>query len=379
MEQDTNTATMDSDDGFGQAFEGENEAHDDFGSASDNDESSVMDVNETRATRRKSSSHRVKEKRIERAAEEDAVRMHRTIETSVDLAKTRFPPRSQEQFYALLPSPNFSEDWTEADEALMKATVEATSQWRDLLIVKDGTVGVWKLFFRFTGRLVTDVIGLNTGLVYEGKRRWPDTFIRRLQVYLCLPFMRGDVMRFRLALQWGVICRDNDRRRHHLNGCTTDVFLRILAELMSCQDGTVEPAVLRRVALRLYMAKSGGQGVVEPEWSVLMGHIEARLSPVVLRNKAKAPVEDVSAPETYEVSTNLLGAVIGAVEDLTVYSLHPYVHAETVRDVTSLARAVNDRPLKGDVRQAIKALLLAEERRKRLQGRAVEDSPRVPA
>lgn len=373
--QETYIATMASDHGLGQAFEMENEVADDFGSASDNDEASIVDLDETR---RKSSLHRVNAQRVERVAEAGAARMHQTIETSRDWIKARFPPRSQEQFNALLPSPDFSEDWTEADEALIQAKVESSSQWRDLQDVKDSTMGVWKFCFRFTGRLVTDVIGLNTGLVYEGSIRWPDTFIRRLHVYLCLPFMRGDVMKLRLALQWAVICRDDDRRCHYLNGCATDIFLRILAELVDRQDGTVEPAVLRRVALRIYMAKYAGDGVVEPEWSVLMDNIEVRLSPAVLRRKTKAPVEDVSAPHIYKVSTTLLGTVIQAVEDLTVFSVRSNVHAETVRDVTSLARAVTDRPLKDDVLQAIKAVLSAEERQNRLQGRAVGDSPRVP-
>lgn len=372
-------AAMGSGHGFVEAFQAEDEGRYGFDSASDSNELSVVDVDETRATQRKASSHRVKAERVKKAAEEGASRMHETIATSVGQVKARFPPRTKEQFYALLPGPSFDGDWTEEEEAVMRAELEATPQWRDLLVVKDITVGVWKFFFRFTGRLVTDVIGLDTGLVYEGRRRWPDTFIRPLHVYLCLPFMRGDVMKLRLALQWAVICRNNDRRRHYLNGCQQDIFLRVLAEMMYCQDGTVEPEVLRRVALRIYMAKFGAEGGVEPEWSVLMGRIEARLSPMVFRQKPKPPMEDISAPDTYEVTTSLLGAVIEVVEDLTVFSFRSYVHAQTVKDVTSLARAVNDRPLKDDVAEAIKAILFAEERGKRLQSRAADDSPRVPA
>lgn len=348
------------------------------GLGSDSDESHVAGLDDTSATRRKASARRAKPDRIEKFADEAIAHMRETIETRVGRIKAKYPPRTREEFHALLPRPNFDEDWTEEDEDRMKATIVATPQWRDLLKIKDATMGAWKLFFRFGGRLITDVIGFNTGLVFEGHKTWPDTFIRPLLIYLCLPFMRGDVMRLRLALQWAVICRDNDRRQHYLNGCTSDMFLRILAEVMHTQDGTLEPAVLRRIALRIYRAKMGEDGFIEPEWSVLMGHIELRVSRAHKgpRKRGKQPAEDVSAPDTYQVTSALVSAVIEAVEDLDVFSI---VSSQTVKDLAGLARAVTDRPLKDDVAEAIKAVLLTEERQKQLQSRAAEDSSRVPA
>lgn len=324
----------------------------------------------------------VKPQRIQRVEADGATRLQESIQSGISRCKDKYPPRTREDFLALLPKATTDDEWTEEDEKQMKSALKATARWKDLSGVRDATVGVWKLFFRFTGRLVTDVLGLSTGLVYKGQKKWPDSFCQPLHTYLCLPFMRGNVMRLRLALQWAVICRTNDRRRHYLNGCEQDVFLRMLAEVMHHQDGTVGPATLRRIALRLYMDKFGQHGDEEPEWSALMANIEARRCPPDKKrrgaDKGKGPAPDLSAPDAYEITTSDLNAVIQAADDMAIFFFKSHHHSQTAKEVIGLARAVKDAPFKEDVVKATKAVLLAEQRQKQQQSRAAQGSPRAP-
>ncbi|KAJ4417884.1 hypothetical protein N0V82_005941 [Gnomoniopsis sp. IMI 355080] len=316
----------------------------------------------------------VNPKRVQQVAEAGAERLRVSIEKGVEGSRAEYPPGSREAFLDLLPGPTFNGDWTKEDERRMKSEVERTSRFRDILSFREGTMGAWKTFYRFAGRLVTDVIGLSTGVVHDGQKSWPDTFARPLQTYLCLPFMQGNVMRLRLALQWAAICRDDDRRKHYLNGCEQDVFLRMLSEVMDRQDGTMSPAALRRVALRLCLNKFGAYGDEEPQWSALLSNIEAHFYP--LNTNDKAPAMDTSPPDTYKVNTSDLKGVILAVDKLRTFSFALHHHSDTVKETLGLMKTVSDWPLREDVETATKAVLLSDERQKRMQDQAAGDSPR---
>lgn len=81
--------------------------------------------------------------------------------------KETFPAGTLEDFMALLPRLVFGADWTKEEERQLRHDISQRADWANLCTVNGILVRLFKTYFKFTGHLVTDVIGFSTGLVYK--------------------------------------------------------------------------------------------------------------------------------------------------------------------------------------------------------------------
>lgn len=170
------------------------------------------------------------------------------IQKSVDTYLSVLSKGSKEDFLRLLPVPRLTQNWTAEDEDALKARVRGSPEWEEFSKVTTHASGIWKICYFITGGLATDIIGLTTGLVYSSNSalakndHWSTTFAERIQPIIAHPFFQGSIPWIRLAIQWAVVCRTDDHRRHVFDkGCDNDVFLQILKEVYEWQQGTHRP------------------------------------------------------------------------------------------------------------------------------------------
>lgn len=315
----------------------------------------------------------VNEKRLQKVYGASSVRLAKAMHDAVRDVPDKYNNRSRKHFLSLLPKVEFDEDWTEEDERQLEERVMASDEGKDIMGVKYSLISVYKICYFFTGRLVTDIVGFKIGLVWGSdhhnakNKKWSEPFIQRMQYLICHPFFRGSLLWMRLALQWSAICRTDDRRRHLLNGSKGDVFLRMLAEVMQHaqrKDRRMRPGALRRVALRFYQQEYMEYGDEDPDWSVLMEGIEARVcakTPTGRKVGAEDP-SNLSPPDTYIVTIQDVNAVLAALDGMRGFTFQKFHHSESVWGVSQLNKSHHDWPRKAEVEAAVKAVLLEEER-----------------
>lgn len=318
----------------------------------------------------------VAQHRVEAVFQDSIKSLGKALRKVAEDAHDKCAKGTQEHFLSLLPDPRYNSNWTEEDERALEQELLASPEFEDHMIVKTTLIGVYKTCYLATGCLVTDIVGFKTGLVWSSdfsrvmNQRWSDTFIERMQRIICHPFFRGNVLWMRLALQWSVICRTDDRRVHLLNGAKSDVFLRMLSEVMfevQSDSDPVRPSALRRLALRLYKQEHAYQKVRDPDWSELMEGIEALVC--ARESRGIKLDEDDPFPQTYIITVDDAGAVLAALDNMQALAFPVYHASETVRSAAKLIQTVNDWPRMRETKMAIKAVLLSEERELRIRAR----------
>lgn len=314
----------------------------------------------------------VSNNRLKKTGESCGRHLIRLIAGSIETFQDAFDKGSREDFLSLLPEPRYSEIWTRAAEKKLKHDVTTSDEWEHWSNVPNPIVSVFKTCYLLTGHLATDIIGLKQGLVYTSDSavasndRWSQTFTDRLQVVIAHPFFQGYIPWIRLAIQWAVICREDDHRTHALRALSNggDVFLRILREVYDYQDGSHRPSTLRRLAYNLYMqncaAGISSSKCAEPPWGVLMGYIEMLACP----DEEAPPAEDLTKPTVYEVTTADLTTVIRALDQMRGLAILRESSA-IIWEATKLVKSTHDVPVASDCVRAIQAQLLQEERMNR--------------
>lgn len=319
----------------------------------------------------------VSKQRLQQVFESSSRNLGKTILKAVKESHEIYAKSTREEFLSLLPQPEYGPNWTEEDERDLEQEVLDSPEFKDHMAVKTTLIGVYKTCYFATGYLVTDIVGFKTGLIWSSdhtsakNQKWSDTFIERMQKIIFHPFFRGNMLWMRLALQWSVICRTDDRRMHLLNGAKGDIFLRMLTEVMYNvwrREEPVRPSAQRRLALRLYNQEyRTSHGMQDPDWSALMEGIEARVcSREPLGTKLD---EDDPFPQTYIVTADDAGAVLAALDDMEVFAIQTFHPSETVREIAKLVKSANDWPRLEETKMAIKAVLLSEERELRIRAR----------
>ncbi|KAG8166117.1 hypothetical protein KVR01_004669 [Diaporthe batatas] len=285
-----------------------------------------------------------------------------------------FPPREQEDFKLLIPKPHYDEYWTREDERDLARRLSDDVNFKKQCEPKPIVVGLWKTVFRFTGWLVTDVIGPRTNLEFRSESQkgdgpiWTDRLCEALPDVVLHPMLDLDPAKAALALQWAVICRTGDKRKHRLSGCNDDIFLRFLASVVNKhQDGNTTPRYLRELALYKHK-KLQDAGVGPPRWHELLRHIEDKVAET---SQKKAPQGGEAADATHGVDgepyfVNLADvyAVRSALDRIKHLSMRQYLGARLISGAVMPSRENSDVPNRELMQRAIKAVLLYKERNK---------------
>lgn len=289
-----------------------------------------------------------------------------------------YPRGNDEDFKALIPKRDEDDlSWTDEQEEEIKALVgKQDSLANELCRCPPPVDGVWRTCFRFLHCLASDIVGRRNRLVYGTNRGrnafWSDNFCNMLHYVMLHPHFRKCTSSMGLALQWAVICRTDDRRKHCLNGCEEDVFLMILQDVIRATAGK-RPVVQLEVAHLLY--KTGRPPADPPLWYQLLVNIEV-LGKRQANSFKKLP-KDVS--QLYVVVTEDVSTVLESLDEIRHLSLPHYYHHTTYGDAVSFTRSSDDAPTKQNIKQAIEAVVLSDLRDQKKQessGPSIPDSPR---
>lgn len=301
------------------------------------------------------------------------------IKRAVGRSVQDYPRGENSAFRALIPKRDEQDlVWTDENEDEITALVEdAGSLPNELCKCPPVIDAVWRTCFRFLGCLASDVVGYKNRLVYGSNQHrsknahWSEAFCKGLQYVMLHPHFRKSTAEMGLALQWASICRTDDRRKHLLNGCRSNMFLMALQDVINSTPGEV-PAVQLEIARLLY--KDSFPGEDEPAWFQLLMGIDAASKRV--QNKFDKLPEDMS--KLYMVTSEDLAAVLSGLDNIRYFSFRMYLGHQTYHDTIAFTRCSDDRPSKRDVEKAIKQVVLSDlrnQRKQELLGAPIPGSP----
>lgn len=168
-----------------------------------------------------------------------------------------------------------------------------------------------------------------------------------------------------LAIQWTVICRTGDRRKWRLSGCNDeDEFLRILGEVVQqSQDGTESPQTLRLMALRLFKRRYPTRGGDNPLWCQFLQRIEEQAPENTNLAEQERDSQEFGDFELYRVNTNDLANLLDAIREVRVCGFPMFHDPTTVAMTVLFTRDPADLPLRPQVMEATRAVLLSHRRK----------------
>lgn len=306
---------------------------------------------------------------------------------STDEDKELRKTQDREKFMALLPSweENIgnSDPWWGAQQeaALQQEARDDESIKTKMSLFNSHMRSVYKTVFKFTGRLLTDLIGPSSALAYEpeprgnGSYSWSSAFGDALEIVIVHPFFNSDLDEMALALQWAVICRTDERRRWQLRGCTEGFLLTLQEVIDATQDGTYTAEAMRLVALDVYMEKNPGKFAV-PRWAQLLREIEEACCTHNAEQAAEPREEEQE--EEYKVSIHDVKNVLAALDNMADNSLGIHLPSATIAATVMNARHSRDAPTLADAKAAMRAALVDERRQaKRVKNGAPKTNTRV--
>lgn len=274
-----------------------------------------------------------------------------------------------EKFRSLIPRPTFDELWTEKDE---KNLLHETEKDADFLrhCAYQGYFSItWKTAYKFMGCLATDIVGPKTYLTLNDHHattmlRWfASRSSRMLSSLIVQPVFAANPEKLALAIQWTVICRTKDCRKLRLSGCNDeDEFLRILEEVVEhSQDGTKSPQTVRHMALRLFKRRYPTRGGEDPLWCQFLQRIEEK-SPEDTTLVLQEDSHDIGDFKIYRVHECDLANLLAAIREIRVFGFPMFHDPDIVSKANFYSRDPVDVPLKPQVMEATKAVLLAHRR-----------------
>ncbi|KAG8166173.1 hypothetical protein KVR01_004725 [Diaporthe batatas] len=293
-------------------------------------------------------------------------RVARAMNKSVLDREASYPPRTAQEFKNRIPTPQYDEYWSRADQAELVARLSDDSDFKKRQEVPSFVITVWKTAFRFTGRLATDIIGPGTGLEFRSDSHkgwspvWTQRFCEALIPIILHPLLGLNTQKMALALQWAVVCRTGYQSRYRLSGCGDDLSLRALASTVEAhQDGSMAPAELLEAAKALY-ERPYGENAYPSIWLQFLSRIENK----VVRGSADATRADDADGGPFFVNTTDLYAVRSALDRVKHLDLRMFADTRQVVDAVMPTRNKVDVPSVAHAKQAIKAVLLQKERNK---------------
>lgn len=321
----------------------------------------------------------------ERITEDIGPVIEESIQRSVqDYAVTRITPigneesqvrshQAIEKFRSLIPRPTFDDLWTQRDEDRLKQDAERDAEFEHCCTYQDYISATWKTAYKFMGCLATDIIGPKSYLVFHDDhaaskaRFWATRFCRKLSSLIVQPVFAANPERLALAIQWTVICRTGDRRKWRLSGCNDeDEFLRILKEVVGqSQDGTEDPRTLRLMALRLFKRKYGTRGGEDPLWCQFLQRIEEKAPESTHVAEQGRDSQYLGDFEPYRVGTTDLANLLDAIREVRVCGFPKFHDPTTVAMTLLYTRDAADLPLRPQVMEATRAVLLSQRREAR--------------
>lgn len=283
--------------------------------------------------------------------EESQVRSHQAIE----------------KFRSLIPRPTFDDVWTKQDEQSLTQEAEQDAEFHHRCTYQDYISGTWKTAYKLMGCLATDIVGPKTYLVFHDDhatskiRFWPTRFCRKLSNLIVQPVFAANPEKLALAIQWTVICRTGDRRKWRLSGCNDeDEFLRTLKEVVEqSQDGTETPQTLRVMALRLFKREYPARGGDDPLWCHFLHRIEEQAPGNASVAEQERDSQDFGDFELYRVGTTDLTNLLDAIREVRVCGFPMFHDPTTVAMTVLYARDPADLPLRPEIIEATKAVLLS--------------------
>lgn len=318
----------------------------------------------------------------ERITEDIGPVIEESIQRSVEeYAATRVAPngndesqaerqQATEKFRSLIPRPTFDGQWTERDEQGLTQEAERDAEFQHRCTYQDCINGTWKTAYKFMGCLATDIVGPKSYLVFHDDhatsktRFWATRFCRKLSNLIVQPVFAANPEKLALAIQWTVICRTGDRRKWRLSGCNDeDEFLRILGEVIEqSQDGTESPQTLRLMALRLFKRKYPTRGGGSPLWCQFLQRIEEKAPENTYLAEQGRDSQDFGDFEFYRVNTTDLGNLLDAIREVRVCGFPMFHDPTTVAMTVLYTRDPFDLPLRSQVMEATRAVLLSHRR-----------------
>lgn len=304
-----------------------------------------------------------------------------SIQRSVDdYTATRIAPNGHEEspaahqqaiekFRSLIPRPTFDDLWTKKDEENLIQEAESDAEFRHRCAYQDYISSTWKTAYKFMGCLATDIVGPKTCLVFRDdhatskNRFWASRFCRKLSALIVQPIFAANPQKLALAIQWAVICRTNDRRKCRLSGCNDeDEFLRILEEVVEqSQDATQSPQTLRLMALRLFKRRYPTRGGDDPIWCQFLQRVEEK-APENMLVVEPEDSQDFGDFKLYRVNTADLINLLDAIREVRVCGFPMFHDPATVAMTLLYTRNHGDLPLRPQVMEATKAVLLSHRR-----------------
>ncbi|KAK7719986.1 hypothetical protein SLS64_002167 [Diaporthe eres] len=318
----------------------------------------------------------------ERIAEDIGPVIEESIQRSiVDYAAIRVTPNGNEEsqaghhqaieeFRSLIPRPTFDDLWTERDEQNLTQEAERDAEFQHRCTYQDYISGTWKTAYKFMGCLATDIVGPKSYLVFHDDRAtsktrfWATRFCRKLSNLIVQPVFAANPEKLALAIQWTVICRTGDRRKWRLSGCNDeDEFLRILGEVVELsQDGTESPQTLRLIALRLFKRKYPTRGGDNPLWCQFLQRIEEQAPENANLAEQERDSQEFGDFELYRVNTTDLTNLLDAIREVRVCGFPMFHDPTTVAMTVLYTRDSTDLPLRPQVMEATRAVLLSHRR-----------------
>lgn len=296
----------------------------------------------------------------------DARRLVRAVDRSVMRLPLGYPRRSIEGFERLISQPVFDDYWDECDQEALEEKASGDQEFTARLYTDTNTVSVWKTVYRFTGRLVTYIIGPDTHMEFKSSSavaklaRWSPAFIKYFHVLVVRPWFDFDTTKMALAMQWAVICRTDDRRVYPFSECDDDMFLLELVSVIEQeQDGSKSAPELREMACSRHMEKFPHLAE-PPRWSRFLEFIEIRAYQEGGNGKKGKKGKEPATADTdiWGVGVPDLKAVLAALDRIRHGRMRMFTDAETIAEMFKLTRDAYDPPDQELSSKAIKGVYL---------------------
>ncbi|KAM7185810.1 hypothetical protein V8F33_012200 [Rhypophila sp. PSN 637] len=179
---------------------------------------------------------------LRKALMENTERLLRETAQRAPAIRRDWPNVSRDAFWKML-GPEFSEDWTEEDEAALSAEWEADSTREVILQLGDTDLQelatVWSIVVQYFKCLPTDIIGPETRLTCaDGANTpaWSSEFCEALSRILIHELWdHADKGPLIVALEFAVIVRTDDRRPWNLRNPTMCLFVGKLLEKVAAR------------------------------------------------------------------------------------------------------------------------------------------------